>query len=197
MSPFGYVIIVISLLAIIFAIHKIRSNKNRKVEKKDYVWGVVIILALTAIGFASQMKEIKSINNSSSSESIYQAPGTKIKSSLSKKDKDGFYYVARSNHKMHYFVGDGNKITAAKYVYDADHMGYTDMQSTISSMLNDKNVKYGNSKMSADETQLKGDNYNVYSPKHKKWYHVSIQHDSDGKVSSFSMWAGKNGTVTY
>ena len=60
--------------------------------------------------------------------------------------------------------------------------------------LNDDNLKYTNDKKSEDDTLLDNEgDYNVYYPKNRKWYHISIQSgEGDDDVSQFSAWPGKD-----
>ena len=73
-----------------------------------------------------------------------------------------------------------------------DPMNTTSVQGKLKELLNDDNLKYGNDKVNEDDTTLDEDNYNVYSPKQKKWYHISMQKNDDDKVSTFSIWQGKD-----
>lgn len=117
-------------------------------------------------------------------------PGHKINKHKVKKDKDGYYYTDRADSNIHYFT-DGGTITAIKYSFMPNPEHTPAVTSELANLLDDSHLKYGNDKVPDDKTLLKGDNYNVYSPKHKRWYHMSMQKDDDGKVSTFSVWPGK------
>lgn len=140
------------------------------------------------------------ISHLSHNEEVRQAqlnrpnlPGHKINKHEVKKNKDGFYYTDKTDKNIRYFTDNDGTITAIKYSYMPDPEHTTAVTSEMDNLLDDSNLKYGNDKVDKNKTLLKGDNYNVYSPKHKKWYHMSMQKDDDGKVSEFSVWPGKEG----
>lgn len=165
---------------------------NHKDVGKDKAFYFAILFVLFIGAYYSYPMHSKP--NSSSQEQVQQRPnllGHKINRHSVKKDKDGFYYTDKTDKKIRYFTDDDGTITAVKCNFMPNPMGYTAVQNKLNGILNDDHVKYGNDKLDADETDLKGDNYNVYSPKHKKWYHMSMQKDDDGKVSTFSVWPGK------
>jgi hypothetical protein len=109
-----------------------------------------------------------------------------------KKEKDGFYYTDKTDSKIRYFTDDDGTITAIKYSYMPNPETTTAVTSELANLLDDSHLKYGNDKVDENETLLKGDNYNVYSPKHKNWYHFSMQKDDNKKVSTFNVWQGKD-----
>lgn len=122
--------------------------------------------------------------------------GTELDEDEVKPGPDNDYYIDKTDHKIRYFVDDDDKITAVKVVFTPDSGNTVTVQSYLSErILNDKHLKYTNDKDSEDDTLLDNDgSYNVYSPKNKKWYHISIQasNDGDDKVSQFSAWPGKD-----
>lgn len=183
------IVMVILLLAALFT----SEGRSRfKLNKTKYIFVILVWIGIG--GYAHDIYKPSS-TSSSTSEAIggYQQLGHKIKKSEAKKDKDGFYYTDKTDKNIRYFTDNDGTITAIKYSYMPDPEHTTAVISEMDNLLDDSNLKYGNDKVDKNKTLLKGDNYNVYSPKHKKWYHMSMQKDDDGKVSEFSVWPGKEG----
>lgn len=180
---------------IFYVLYRLGNGVSEKTA--GYLGAFALFLAIGGGVYVwNGIKSVRTGGNSATAQQFtsgYQQLGHKIKKSEAKKDKDGFYYTDKTDKKIRYFTDDDGTITAVKCNFMPNPMGYTAVQSKLNGILNDDHVKYGNDKLDADETDLKGDNYNVYSPKHKKWYHMSMQKDDDGKVSEFSVWPGKEG----
>lgn len=182
------IVMVILLLAALFT----SEGRSRfKLNKTKYIFVILVWIGIG--GYAHDIYKPSS-TSSSTSEAIggYQQLGHKIKKSEAKEEKDGSYYTDKTDKNIRYFTDNDGTITAIKYSYMPDPEHTTAVISEMDNLLDDSNLKYGNDKVDKDKTLLKGDNYNVYSPKHKKWYHMSMQKDDDGKVSTFSVWPGKD-----
>lgn len=183
------IVMVILLLAALFT----SEGRSRfKLNKTKYIFVILVWIGIG--GYAHDIYKPSS-TSSSTSEAIggYQQLGHKIKKSEAKEEKDGSYYTDKTDKNIRYFTDNDGTITAIKYSYMPDPEHTTAVISEMDNLLDDSNLKYGNDKVDKNKTLLKGDNYNVYSPKHKKWYHMSMQKDDDGKVSEFSVWPGKEG----
>ena len=109
---------------------------------------------------------------------------------------DGNYYVDRSDKSIRYFVTDG-KITAIKYIMNPAN-NTAMVQAGLSNLLHDDNLKYCSFKKDESDIILNPKyQYNVWSPKNKKWYNVAMQYNGEKYkgaplVSQFSVWQGKN-----
>ncbi len=196
MHIWAHIFFYLSIIVILLLVAMLFTPEGRVRAKSNKTKYAFVILFWACIGVYTHNIYKPSSSTSATSQQVtsgYQQLGHKIKKSEAKKDKDGFYYTDKTDKKIRYFTDDDGTITAVKCNFMPNPMGYTAVQSKLNGILNDDHVKYGNDKLDADETDLKGDNYNVYSPKHKKWYHMSIQKDDDGKVSEFSVWPGKQG----
>lgn len=183
------IIIILLMLAMLFTPE---GRARIKPNKAKYIFVILVWIGIG--GYAHDIYKPSS-TSSSTSEAIggYQQLGHKIKKSEAKEEKDGSYYTDKTDKNIRYFTDNDGTITAIKYSYMPDPEHTTAVISEMDNLLDDSNLKYGNDKVDKNKTLLKGDNYNVYSPKHKKWYHMSMQKDDDGKVSEFSVWPGKEG----
>ena len=183
-----------------FSLMSARNATNQSSFMKTGKRVITAICALFAIaglwgGFVSkQMNAMPTRNEKSSNSDLggYEQLGHKINKHNVKENKDGDYYIDKVDNNIRYFTDDDGTITAIKYNYMPNPKGSTSVTSELANLLDDSHLKYGNDKVSDDKTLLKGDNYNVYSPKHKKWYHMSMQKDDNGKVSTFSVWPSKD-----
>ena len=198
MHIWAHIFFYLSIVIILFMIIALFSAEGRARYRGNKTRYIFVILAWFAIG--SYAHEAYKPQSGSSSRESYQQLGHKVNKSEVKKDDSGAYYTDKDDSKLRYFTsGDDNKVTAAKYVYGADHMNVTDVKNKLSDVvLHDDNLKYTDDKTDSDDFLPKGNSFNVYSPKNKKWYHVSMQRDSsdeDAKVSSFSIWPGKDNDV--
>ena len=182
------IVMVILLLAALFTSE---GSSRFKLNKTKYVFVILVWIGIG--GYAHDIYKPSS-SSSSTSEAIggYQQLGHKLNKHEAKEESDGAYYTDKTDKNIRYFTDNDGTITAIKYSYMPDPEHTTAVISEMDNLLDDSNLKYGNDKVDKDKTLLKGDNYNVYSPKHKKWYHMSMQKDDDGKVSTFSVWPGKD-----
>lgn len=195
MHIWAHLLFFFSILMIIMMIGMLFMPEGRariKANKTKYVFVILIWCGIG--GYAQSLYKPSSSSTSNNQEAIggYEQLGHKINKHNVKKDKDGYYYTDKVDNNIRYFTDDYGTITAIKYSYMPDPEHTTAVISEMDNLLDDSNLKYGNDKVDKDKTLLKGDNYNVYSPKHKKWYHMSMQKDDDGKVSTFSIWPGKD-----
>lgn len=68
------------------------------------------------------------------------------------------------------------------------------VQANLANVLHDNNLRYGNDKSKEENTLLSNrEEYNVYSPKFKKWYWINME-PADGKnmVATYSIYPGKS-----
>ncbi len=191
----------IAILGSIFCFYVLHCFADEWSDKVGGYFGLFAIFLFIVGGLSiwGGIGSLMSPHHSSEAESSIQL-GHKINKSKTDEDDSGAYYTDKDDSKLRYFTsGDSNKVTAAKYVYGADHMNVTDVKNKLSDVvLHDDNLKYTDDKTDSDDFLPKGNSFNVYSPKNKKWYHVSMQRDSsdeDAKVSSFSIWPGKDNDV--
>ena len=79
-------------------------------------------------------------------------------------------------------------------MYEPNHKPGHSAVIELSALLNDKHLKFTNDKQSDSDFYPSSSDktFNVYSPKYKKWYHVTLQFDGKDKVSQFSVWEGKS-----
>ena len=193
-----WILILLALICLIVVCYEvfliIHDGKNTSYLKPHLLGLSIFLIAALAFGgwyhFAPQ-----SVNGDTpnSGEAIggYQQLDHKLNKHDAKEENDGAYYTDKTDKNIRYFTDNDGTITAIKYSYMPDPEHTTAVISEMDNLLDDSNLKYGNDKVDKDKTLLKGDNYNVYSPKHKKWYHMSMQKDDDSKVSTFSVWPGK------
>lgn len=170
---------------ILFGIYLIGSVKER--DKQGVLIGIVVIIV--SIGL------IRVGTNHKTQATYENYVGGKFHKSLAKKDDSGLFYVDKDDDKIRYFVSDG-KITAIKVVY-RPALTFTSVISELSGgVIIDKNLKYTNDKVPGDEVYHMEDKFNVYSPKHKRWYRVSVQKNGD-RISQFTVWPGKGTEYDY
>lgn len=190
-------ILAILLIILFLALPFSPEGRERiKYNKTKYAFALLVWLGAACYIYQNELHQPSTANT----EQVTTMVGHKVNKSEIKKDDSGAYYTDKDDSKLRYFTsGDSNKVTAAKYVYGADHMNVTDVKNKLSDVvLHDDNLKYTDDKTDSDDFLPKGASFNVYSPKNKKWYHVSMQRDSsdeDAKVSSFSIWPGKDNDV--
>lgn len=117
-------------------------------------------------------------------------PGQKINRYKANKGKN--YWTSKDDKKLRFFVYD-NKITAIKYVLRPDLNNTTHCQSVLGNILHDNNLKYTADKTDENDIVLDNDKeYNIYSPKNKKWYRVSFDPAEKDLVTTFSLYPGKS-----
>lgn len=181
------------IITILFLISFSDADTRKSFMSDKFTLLIVFVFLFGAIGITHHFK-VKTANNNVRQEAAdtYEQLGHRIRKSNVKEEKDGFYYTDKADSKIRYFTNDDDKITAIKYNYMPNPMEPTAVKSELANLLNDDHLKYGNEKLSGDKTLLKGDDYNIYSPKSKKWYHMSMQKDDSCKVSTFSVWEGKS-----
>lgn len=132
-------------------------------------------------------------SSSANGANDYQLGRTFVKSKF--KSHDGLYYTVKNSDlsdEVRYFVSD-KKVTAAKIVAQSKPINGVMVQNDLETILGDDGLKYTNSKENSDDFLLKDqtNTINIYSPKHKKWFHFEGQID-DGKYSSVSVYPGKS-----
>lgn len=182
------IIVILMLFAMLFV-----PEGRQRISQKTGRWILVIIVWMVIGGMAHEDIE-KGNAEQQHQEQVQEHPnliGHKINKHLAKKDDSGFYYVDKDDSKLRYFVTDG-KITAVKYDYRPNYQVGTDVQNKLETILHDSHIKYGNDKFSRSETLLKGDAYNIYSPKYKKWYNVSIQRQAKDHITMFTVYPDKS-----
>lgn len=190
---------IIALLITIYEIYLLAHDGDNQEYRRIHKIGITIFAILTLVfggWYAASPRIINAMSSASSSDQEavggYQQLGHKLNKHEAKEESDGAYYTDKTDSNIRYFTGAGDDtITAIKYSFMPDPEHTTAVMSKLANLLDDSHLKYGNDKVSEDKTLLKGDDYNVYSPKHKKWFHISMQKDDDGKVSTFSVWPGK------
>ena len=188
------VILIIGAIFCFYIAHSFEDEWSEKIL--EYLGAFALLLFIIGgLGVWNGTTSLLSRNNQSTSQQKatggYEQLGHKINKTGVKEEKDGAYYADKSDSKARYFTNNDNEITAIKYNYMPDPMSTSSVQGKLEELLNDKNLKYGNDKISRNDTTLDNDDYNVYSPKYKKWYHISMQKDDKGEVSTFSVWPGK------
>ncbi|WP_302500061.1 hypothetical protein [Limosilactobacillus reuteri] len=187
---------ILAVLVTIYEIFLLSRDGDNQESRRIHKLGITIFTILTLIfsGWYIASPSITSATSSSqtSSSGDYQQLGQKLNKKQAKSENDDAYYVDKDDNKARYFTNEKDIITAIKYNYMPDPMNATSVQGKLKEMLNDDNLKYGNDKVNEDDTTLDDDNYNVYAPKQKKWYHISMQKNDDNKVSTFSIWQGKD-----
>lgn len=190
--------IVFGILAYLLFISSHRESQHSEFLRtgKQVIMAICIVFAIAGLwgGFVGNQtnSHIQNENTDSRSMTDYQQLGQKLNKKQVKPENDNAYYVDKDDNKARYFTNENDIITAIKYNYMPDPMNTTSVQGKLKELLNDDNLKYGNDKVNEDDTTLDEDNYNVYSPKQKKWYHISMQKNDDDKVSTFSVWQGKD-----
>lgn len=133
--------------------------------------------------------------NGNASSNDYQVIGQKLNKSLVD-NHDDMYYTSKDDDDLRYFTNDDGKVTAAKYIFGADHYSTESVMNRLEDpILHDNNLKYTTDKDSRKDFSPDGESFNVYSPKTKKWFHVKMQKDDNDKVSSFSVWPGQDDDV--
>lgn len=188
------------IIAIVSAITAVAlfSVAREKYKQKSKTQGAMLTVAILCLAFMCFSAIVGTQANDSSSDEParnYNIVGQKL-SRIHVKNHNDMYYTDRDDSKLRYFTNDDNKITAAKYVFGADHYPTTSVQNKLENVIiQDSKLKYTDDKQSRDDFSPDGDSFNIYSPKRKKWYHVSMQRDSDDKVSQFSVWPGKSDDV--
>lgn len=215
-----YAIIIIWFLINCYLGRKYRVADKRSKEAKHYTKRILWLTALIVVyGYVWGVFVTPSTNNSHSKTSKVQKAsnntnsnndenddddssntlGTELDEDEVKSGPDDDYYIDKTDHKIRYFVNDDDKITAVKVVFTPDDGNTVTVQDYLSErILNDKHLKYTNDKENETDTLLDNNgHYNIYSPKNKKWYHISIQPSNSGedKVSQFSAWPGKDPTA--
>ena len=196
MYIWAHIFFYLSIIVILLLVAMLFTPEGRVRAKSNKTKYAFVILFWACIGVYTHNIYKPSSSTSATSQQVtngYQQLGHKIKKSEAKEEKDGSYYTDKTDKNIRYFTDNGGTITAIKYSYMPNPEHTTAVTSELANLLDDSHLKYGNDKVDENKALLKGDNYNVYSPKHKKWYHMSMQKDDDGKVSEFSVWPGKEG----
>ncbi|MDN5650180.1 MAG: hypothetical protein L0G93_17880 [Acinetobacter sp.] len=123
--------------------------------------------------------------------------GHMLNKANAKSTSDSNYYVERGNENIRYFV-TGDKITAIKYIMKPANNTIM-VQAGLKNLLYDDNLrKYRSFKKDEGDIILKPKyQYNIWSPKNRKWYHLSMQANGEKYkgtplVSQFSLWEGKD-----
>lgn len=193
MHIWAHILFFLSVLMIVILVGMLFMPEGRARFKANKTKYVFVILVWCGIGgYAQSLYKPSTPSDNQEAVSDYEQLGHKINKHNAEEEKDGAYYTDKGDSDVHYFTDNDNKITAIKYNYMPDPMSTSSVQGKLEELLNDKNLKYGNDKLSRNDTTLDNDDYNVYSPKQKKWYHMSMQKNDDDKVSTFSVWPGKS-----
>lgn len=193
--------IIIALTVTIYPIFIIidsikRHRKGERIGKRVLIeLGIGILVFFISVVIVGSNESDNSYTttvihkNKNSSKNL---PGQKI--NLSKATKHEFYWTSKDDKKIRYFVDDNKKITAIKVVLKPEVNNTWWCQSYMEKVLHDDGLKYGNDKENKDDGVLSNkEKYNIYSPKHKKWYWVNFD-PADGKnmVATFSIYPGKS-----
>lgn len=150
--------------------------------------GIIIVGAVASLKDSPDNSVTISHKKTNNSKNML---GQKINSSLAKKHE--FYWTSKDDSKIHYFVDNEKKITAIKYVLNPDLNNTTHCQGVLSNILHDDNLKYTTDKTDASDIVLDNDReYNIYSPKNKKWYRVNFNPASKDLVNTFSLYPGRS-----
>lgn len=172
------------------------GRQRIKYNKARYFIGLLVWIGIAGYIYQDQLHHS---NSDAQTEQATNLINHKIDKSEVDKEGDGAYYSDKDDSNLRYFVNNDDKITAVKYVYGANPENVTSVKSKLSTdVFQDSDLKYTKDKTDSDDFLPEGNSFNVYSPKSKKWYHVSMQRvssDKDAKVSSFSVWAGKDDNV--
>ena len=187
------IILIVMFLALPFTVE---GRERIKYNKAKYVFALLVWFGIACYIYQDQFHHT---NSEPQTEQVTNSIGSKIDKSEAKEEADGAYYVDKDDDNLRYFINNDNKITAIKYVYGANPNNVTDVMNKLSTdAFQDSDLKYTKDKTDSDDFLPEGNSFNVYSPKSKKWYHVSMQrvsNDKDAKVSSFSVWSGKDDSV--
>ncbi|NRN96663.1 hypothetical protein [Lactobacillus helveticus] len=172
--------------------------------------GIAFLSIFVLIGIFNKLSNPDDGSDSSSSRSTVEQQkkkakkidnrpnmlGHKLNKNKAKSVDDGEYYVERGDNRVRYFVTEG-KITAIKFIMKPANNTVM-VQAALSNLLHDDHLKYTSDKYDEDSVILKPKyQYNVWSPKNKKWYHVAMQANGDEfkgfpLVSQFSVWEDKD-----
>lgn len=198
--------LVINVILIVWFIfhmfnHDNEADINHIWHRKWWVWTLLAFWIMFTIGGFGNL-----ISNGVDDDDDYDEPDTEEvakpvshnlpgqKINAKKATKHEFYWTSKSHDGIRYFVNDDKKITAIKVVIAPSDPHNTDWcQQLMAIALDDNNLKFGNDKADISDATLSDEvKYNIYSPAYKKWYWLNWN-DVDGKkVSSFSIYPGKN-----
>lgn len=194
------VLAIISFIAnivflILYLIALFKKNKANRKKFRNY-WLIAFVLMFVCAGLMDHFSESDTSSNRSSQvkkNTSKNLPGQKINKALATKKE--FYWVSKDDKKVRLFVDSNNKkITAIKVVLRPDINNTTWVQASLANVLHDNNLRYGNDKSKEENTLLSNrEEYNVYSPKFKKWYWINME-PADGKnmVATYSIYPGKS-----
>ena len=179
---------ILLLILIIMIFIKRKEYINGYKYRKWSLRGLLLIAILSVI-----ICFIGPFTPQSSNNPYYQPNliGHKI-NHLYVKNHDDMYFTDKNDPNTKYFTNDNGKITAVKHSFLPNPKPATSVQISLVGILGDKNLKYTEDNESDSDFSPDGDTFNVWSSNTKKWYHVSMQRNSNDKVSSFSVWAGKD-----
>lgn len=187
---FGVLISLVMYFVLLF-----KHNKPKRKVARNWLIGSAVVLVIC--GFVAPNSD-----DNSSAKTVKKATGSQNlpnqKINEAKATKHEFYWTSKSDKKVRYFVDDDKKITAIKIVLIPDVNNTWWCEQYMEKVLHDDHLKFSNDKKSSDDIVLNNDSkYNVYSPKHKKWYWVRFDAaDNVGKkdnmVASFAIYPGKN-----
>ncbi len=191
LTTIGFVIGMFAYLLYLGAKNKEAQGHPVDAKIQKVLTGLCSLFAIVALwgAFVGQRNQ-----TSNASSKDYQVIGQKLDKSLVD-NHDDMYYTSKDDDDLRYFTNDDDKVTAAKYVFGADHYSTESVMNRLEDpVLHDDNLKYTADKDSRKDFSPDGDSFNVYSPKTKKWFHVKMQKDDNDndKVSSFSVWPGQD-----
>ena len=197
-----FLILLTLILTIAFPVYRhIQARKQnihsgRRAAATAIFTAVIFFLGIIIVGAVAPLKDSPDDSDSvtvshKKTNNSKNMPGEKINSSLAKEHE--FYWTSKDDPKVRYFVDDNKKITAIKYVLRPDLNNTTHCQSVLANILHDNNLKYTTDKTDESDIVLNNDKeYNIYSPKNKKWYRVSFDPVEKDLVATFSLYPGKS-----
>ena len=173
----------------------------KAMHQRKWLWIVAIIFILGGIGGVLGIDDDDDDAPSPTTHEVAKSTSQNLPNQKNNKDKatkHEFYWTSKSDDHVRYFVDDDKKITAIKYVAGSDPVTAELAQSLSGDILHDDNLEWTNDRL-AESAYLPKNNgkYNVYSPKHKKWYWVRMDANnnyssSKQMVASFAIYPGKS-----
>lgn len=182
------------------------EKRKKPFHKRWWVYLIAAVLVVGSIGEITEppkahthrlasdkemRQEYKKTVRDRINSKLQNLPGQKINHYKATKGEN--YWTSKDDKKMRLFVY-GGKITAIKYITRDDVCSTIDVQNILAKkILHDNNLKYTDKKQNADDAFLKNDEeYNVYSPAHKKWYRVVFEPSGKDMVATFSVYPDKS-----
>lgn len=197
MKLIGWILMVLSVITFLGIVTSpSKGDEDHKTNRQVILLTVIVFLIGGAfIRFGGSHHKTSAASSSETTQQYWL--GKNFKKSAFKSHNDGLWYTLKSdgNSEVRYYVGsddDSEKVTAAKIVLDQPNNGQK-VKAILSSMLDDNNLKYTNDKRNEDDYLLEDTGMvNIYSPKHKKWFHLKGQMNDDDEYTAVSVWPGKS-----